>query len=99
MGRELEMETADGDGESASVERDERRMEKVEEGSSEGSFVLFYMGASMLDSSIVYTSSMMPWIVAEILRFSNNDMVGPLTIHLLLHPFFLSSSQPTTTYS
>lgn len=39
-------------------------------------FILQYMGAAMMDSRCTYTPQMMPWIVAEILRFSEPIQVN-----------------------
>src|SRR5271156_708001 len=39
---------------------------------SEGSFVLHYLGATMLDAKFQYTDPMMPWLVAEVLRFTED---------------------------
>lgn len=38
--------------------------------SADGKFILQYLGAAMMDSRCTYTPQMMPWIIAEIMRFS-----------------------------
>lgn len=38
--------------------------------SPDGKFILQYLGAAMMDSRCTYTPQMMPWIIAEIMRFS-----------------------------
>lgn len=40
------------------------------------SFIVHYLGAAMMDSRCVYHAKMMPWVLAEILRFSDNRSVS-----------------------
>jgi len=47
-----------------------KEMGELGSGSSEGTFIVEYHGASMMDSRCDYSVEMMPWIIAEIVRFS-----------------------------
>jgi hypothetical protein len=42
----------------------------------EGQFIVEYIGTAMMDSRCSYSSEMMPWVIAEILRFSGNTQVA-----------------------
>lgn len=45
-------------------------------GVGEGSFIVQYLGATMMDSHFQYTDTMMPWIIAEIFRFTEERQVS-----------------------